>query len=272
MLQRQWRQLSSKRNPMYPEERREELIHMRRQRMIMGAITSYTSIDNEEEGRRVRGKGDLKVKTKVKVDREEKERTDLLTNTNNIFISSTTTTTTTTPLTTTTSLITSTPHLKANTSTSTPTTTTTKKPTIRKKKKMMKRRKTKNRVSSAQRRSNITLEVFVGTRLASEYTSDPWLSIVVVYVCRVAVSDRGRDRVLEVLFLFLFPARPVFTERFLGRVRSFRTAGITRNLGLLFANLVAFDLWSLGNMCWTCLFHRIRAPASTPFPSLWFES
>lgn len=41
--------------------------------------------------------------------------------------------------------------------------------TTKKKKNKKKRRKTKNHVSSAQKRSNITLEVFVGTRLASEY-------------------------------------------------------------------------------------------------------
>ena len=139
----------------------------------MAGITSYININinetninsnkEEEEGRRikvrVKGMDDLKVRVRVKVrvDREEKgkgkERTDRL-------ISSTT------PLEP--SLMTSTLSkeeartkslkLKADT-------TTKKKNPLEKR--MMKRR-TKNRVSSAPRRSNITLEVFVDTRLVSE--------------------------------------------------------------------------------------------------------
>lgn len=139
----------------------------------MVGITSY--INTEEGGRRIKGRVGIRievrvkvrVKTKVraKVDREEKGKTDRL-----ILTSSTT------PLK---------PPLgasnlskeEANTSTSTTTTTSTKNMTKKKKnkmpkKKMKKRRKTKNHVSSAQKRSNITLEVFVGTRLASEYTID----------------------------------------------------------------------------------------------------
>jgi hypothetical protein len=140
----------------------------------MADITSC--INTEEGGRRIKGRVGirievrvkvrvkvrvrvkLKVKPQVKVDRGEKGKTDLLIR---VRISSTTQTTSLENI--------DTLFEEANTST----TTTTKRPMIRKKRmtKKTKRRRTKNHVSSAQKRSNITLEVFVGTRLASEYTS-----------------------------------------------------------------------------------------------------
>jgi hypothetical protein len=108
---------------------------------------------------KVKVKVKVKVKTKVraKVDRGEKGKTDLLIR---VRISSTTQTSSLENI--------DTLFEEANTST---TTTSTKKPMIRKKNPLMKkrRRKTKNHVSSAPKRSNITLEVFVGTRLVSEY-------------------------------------------------------------------------------------------------------
>lgn len=152
--------------------------------MIMAGTTIYININNKEEGRRIKGrvkvkdglKLQVKTEVKLKVDREGKEKTDLLIR---VRISSITQTTSLGNI--------DTLLEEANTSTSTTTTTPTptKKKTIKRKNKKKKTRKTKNHVSSAQKRSNITLEVFVGTRLVSEYTSDPWLSIVVVYVCRV---------------------------------------------------------------------------------------
>ena len=156
--------------------------------MIMAGITSC--INTEEGGRRIKVKDDLKlqVKTKVKVDREEKGKTDRL-----ILTSSTT------PLEP--SLRTSTmskdaqTKLKAN---KTPKTNQTTKKNKMPKKKMKKRRKTKNHVSSAQKRSSITLEVFVGTRLASEYSTSTFSRFslcVFFWLLRARVRPRARVEV-----------------------------------------------------------------------------